>query len=84
MKPIYPLVEVRCERCTHYKTVHTSHSPADPVCNAGPQDTFPYYPCKKFRFKANVGLDALIHRHRLLTGLDRPNELDKLRPWREE
>ena len=74
----YPLVEVRCENCTHYGTAHTFVSATDPFCRKGTLDSLLKWPCDLFKFKSNAGLNAIIHRIRLENGLDRPNELDRL------
>ena len=72
----FPLVEVRCENCSHYATAHTLTSVVAPVCNVGNTKDLLKYPCKEFRFKSNTGFHAIIHRVRLANGLDRPGWLD--------
>lgn len=75
----YPLVEVRCENCTHYGTSRTLYSIVTPFCRKGAQPQFfMKYPCNQFQFKAKAGWWALVHRTRLENGLDRQDELDRL------
>ena len=72
----FPLVEVRCENCSHFARVRTLTNVSSPGCNKGNTKDLLKYPCKQFRFKSNTGFYAIVHRERLSNGLDRPGWLD--------
>lgn len=74
----HPLVEVRCGTCSHCRFVRELTRFAH-GCSVREEYVDPYgEACGDFKFRKGAAEEAMWHRRRLASGLDRPNELDRM------
>lgn len=74
----HPLVEVKCGNCSHCRFVRELTRFAH-GCSVREEYVDPYgEACGDSRFGKNAAEGAMLHRRRLASGLDRPDELDRM------